>query len=334
METTLAKPRWAGNDSLSQFVNWLIGIKPLYALMRQQARRVLIRTAERKGVPWRNTVAELDIPEARSRLLEMNNPEVRYPDYYRVPFHAYPLGNLCWLAAFEAAPATYAMALRVWPQENLSWQDAQARLREGFHVVLDEFGPKEVKNVLDVGCSVGISTLSLHRFYQQRQAARVRTIGLDLSPFMLAVAKLRDEDREIAGWIHRQAERTDLPENYFDVVTLQFLLHELPQGVTIDIFRECLRILKPGGCIAIVDNNPRSSVIQNLPPVLFTLMKSTEPWSDEYYTLDVEGLLQTVGFDYLVTRPSDPRHRTIVARKSLQMREHQSLPEVKADTLV
>jgi hypothetical protein len=32
----------------------------------------------------------------------------------------------------------------------------------------------------------------------------------------------------------------------------------------------------------------RSKVIQNLPPVIFTLMKSTEPHSDVYYTFDVE----------------------------------------------
>ena len=37
--------------------------------------------------------------------------------------------------------------------------------------------------------------------------------------------------------------------------------------------RECRRLLRLGGCLAIVDNNPRSKVIQNLPPVLFTLMK-------------------------------------------------------------
>ena len=37
--------------------------------------------------------------------------------------------------------------------------------------------------------------------------------------------------------------------------------------------RECRRLLRPGGTLALCDNNPRSKVIQNLPPVLFTLMK-------------------------------------------------------------
>jgi len=32
----------------------------------------------------------------------------------------------------------------------------------------------------------------------------------------------------------------------------------------------------------------RSKVIQTLPPAIFTLMKSTEPHSDVYYTFDVE----------------------------------------------
>lgn len=34
----------------------------------------------------------------------------------------------------------------------------------------------------------------------------------------------------------------------------------------------------------------RSPVIQNLPPAIFTLMKSTEPWSDEYYLMDFEAV--------------------------------------------
>ena len=58
-----------------------------------------------------------------------------------------------------------------------------------------------------------------------------------------------------------------------------------------------------------------SIVIQTLPPVLFTLMKSTEPWSDDYYTFDVEAAMQSVGFELLVTVASDPRHRTILGRK-------------------
>ncbi|WP_448571569.1 class I SAM-dependent methyltransferase [Trichothermofontia sp.] len=314
---TKTKPDWAGEDALSQFVNWLIQTKPLYALMKQQARQVLIKTAEKNGISWRQTCQDLEASAAKSLLATMTNPEVTYPDYYQVPFHAYDRGNLCWEAAFEAEPATYAMALRVWPQASLTWQAAQARLRSSFHQVLAAYGPAEVRDILDVGCSIGISTLALHRFYAQRQTLPPRTVGLDLSPYMLAVAKVRDTQGEIATWLHAQAEATGLPDASFDLITLQFLTHELPHAATQAILQEGLRLLRSGGYLAIVDNNPQSPVIQNLPPVLFTLMKSTEPWSDEYYTLDLEALLATVGFTHQVTVASDPRHRTLIAQKSV-----------------
>ncbi|MBD2207079.1 class I SAM-dependent methyltransferase [Calothrix sp. FACHB-1219] len=312
---TKLKPDWAGEDTLSKFVNLLIQTKPIYQLMKQQARKVLINTAEKNGVPWRKNYQTLKSSGITEQITKMTNPDVVYPDYYKVPFHAYSEGNLCWDAAFETESATYSMALRVWPKENLTWEVAHARLRGSFHQVLATYAPQEVRDILDIGCSVGVSTLALHRYYQQKQSHPVRTVGLDLSPYMLTVARNLDTKGEITEWIHAQAENTKLPDNSFDLVTLQFVTHELPGYASQAIFAEALRLLRPGGAIAIVDNNPKSQVIQNLPPVLFTLMKSTEPWSDDYYTFDIEATLQAVGFAPPVTVASDPRHRTIVARK-------------------
>jgi ubiquinone/menaquinone biosynthesis C-methylase UbiE len=313
--TAKLKPDWAGEDLLSRVVNVLIQTKPIYGLMKQQARQVLIETAEKNGIPWRQTVQDFESSGIQEQLSAIANSGITYPDYYNVPFHAYEQGNLCWLAAFEAAPATYSMALRVWPNENLSWESAQNRLRSSFHEVLAKYGPKEVRNILDIGCSVGISTLALHQYYANPQQAPVTTIGLDLSPYMLAVAKNNDVDRNVSQWIHGKGEETGFPDRSFDLVTLQFLIHELPHQAGCAIFQEALRILRPEGCLAIVDNNPQSPVIQGLPPVLFALMKSTEPWSDDYYTFDVEAALTETGFETPITVASDPRHRTIVARK-------------------
>ncbi len=315
---TKIKPNWAGEGLLSQFVNLLIQTKPIYNLMKQQARQVIIKTAEKNGISWRKNCEILEKSNAQQLLTEVANPDITYPDYYTVPFHAYSEGNLCWQAAFEAPSATYSIALRVWPQENLTWEAAQQRLRGSFHQVLAQYIPSAVKDILDIGCSVGISTLALHRFYQQKQDYPVRTIGLDLSPYMLAVAKTLDVEGEISEWLHAQGENTGLKSNSFDLVTLQFVTHELPNTATMKIFTEVLRLLRPGGYIALVDNNPKSKVIQNLPLVLFTLMKSTEPWSDEYYMFDIESALQEVGFEQPITIASDPRHRTIVSQKPEQ----------------
>lgn len=47
--------------------------------------------------------------------------------------------------------------------------------------------------------------------------------------------------------------------------------------------------------------------------MLFTLIKSTEPFVDEYYLLDLEGLIRDAGFVNVTTVMTDPRHRTVTA---------------------
>ena len=309
------KPAWAGEDWLSRFVNLLIQTKPIYAVMKRQARQVMIKTAEKNGIPWRQTYQELETSGVKDRLAEMTNEHIVYPDYYKMPFHAYSEGNLCWPAAFESESATYSTGLRVWPKENLTWEAAQDRLRSSFHQVLAEHGPQQVRNILDIGCSVGISTLALHRYYTNAQTTQVCTKGLDMSPYMLTVAKMRDVKGEITEWIHAKGEDTGLPAANFDLVTLQYAIHEMPDQATQAIFQEALRLLRPGGVLSIVDMNPKSPVLQNLPPVLFTLMKSTEPWSDQYFNFDVEAALQETGFEHIVTVANNPRHRTIIGKK-------------------
>lgn len=73
--------------------------------------------------------------------------------------------------------------------------------------------------------------------------------------------------------MHADMESTGLHDASFDLVVVQFVTHELPHHAIESLVRECRRMLRPGGVLAIADNNPRSKVIQNLPPVLFTLMK-------------------------------------------------------------
>ncbi|MEM7762163.1 MAG: class I SAM-dependent methyltransferase [Cyanobacteria bacterium P01_A01_bin.40] len=316
ISTKKLKPDWAGTENLlSRLINLLIRIKPIYGIMQTQARQILIKTAEKNGIPWRQNFQELEASITQDDLKSLTNTDVTYPDYYQVPFHAYEQGNLCWQAAFEAPSATYSMALRVWKEEHLTWQHAHQRLRHSFYQILEQYTSTEMTDILDLGCSVGISTLTLHQYFAKKQDLSLKTLGLDLSPYMLTVAQKSDTQQEISQWIHALGESTGLAANSLDLVTIQFVIHELPRQATREISSEVLRILKPGGVMAILDNNPASPVIQNLPPVLFTLMKSTEPWSDDYYTFNVEAAIKQVGFDFQTTLASDPRHRTIIGIK-------------------
>ncbi|KAK9065292.1 hypothetical protein SSX86_016675 [Deinandra increscens subsp. villosa] len=56
-----------------------------------------------------------------------------------------------------------------------------------------------------------------------------------------------------------------------------------------------------------------SAKLTELSPVLFTLMKSTEPFLDEYYLLDLEKVVKDAGFVNVQIILTDPRHRTLTA---------------------
>ena len=98
------------------------------------------------------------------------------------------------------------------------------------------------------------------------------------------------------NWIHGNIE--DPPAEWkekFDWVSCSFMFHELPKDATERILNQLASIVKKGGVIALSDNNPRSPVIQNLPAPIFTLMKATEPWTDEYYVFNFENYLERLG---------------------------------------
>lgn len=64
-------------------------------------------------------------------------------------------------------------------------------------------------------------------------------------------------------------------------------------------------------CCFATNHACRSKTIQNLPPVIFSLMKSTEPWSDEYYSYDLEAGMRQAGFQDVLTTEGDHRHRVV-----------------------
>ncbi|EFN58298.1 hypothetical protein CHLNCDRAFT_50738 [Chlorella variabilis] len=286
-----AKPDWTGDDTLSRVVNAAINFKPLFALMKLGARQTMKSTAEKAGVPWSANVRELEQSEVFQIKEEIEDKGLAYPDYYTVPFHGYNEGNLNWLAAFEVEPASDVMALRVWKTEQLTPLQAMTRLRKAIYTAIRAFQARhdlrEVRDMIDIGCSVGVSTRWLAAEWPQAQRQRIR-------------------------YMHANMESTGLPDASFDLVAVQFVAHECPGRAIEGLVRECRRLLRPGGTLALCDNNPRSKVIQNLPPVLFTLMKSTEPHSDEYYQYDIEGCMQAQGLQGVGTVESDPRHRVIL----------------------
>jgi len=384
-------PNWVeANHPLGWLINRVLAVEPLRQLLFWQARRLNIRTAEGRGIAWRQRREELQ-RSAEPLLAVSTNPSAAVPAYYRARFHAYDQGNLCWAAACEAEQATDSMALRVWPEEpELAPQVAQSRLRRAIFSAIEPSLTGPVRRVLDLGCSVGVGTFALREWLLERQAqaggpsgaggGAVGTMaedssaragsqpspqappfllvveGLDLSAEMLAVARVREAEAlaasrasafpasvalltpvsagsdlpsggepsapEASGtalppitWHHGAAEATGLPAAAYDLITLQFVCHELPQSATRAVLAEAARLLRPGGVIALVDQDPDSAVIRRLPAPIATLLKSTEPYLEDYFRLDLPAALQEAGFHNVRRTAADPRHRVLVAMR-------------------
>lgn len=254
--------------------------------------------------------------EVYKEMESVRNPNLVYPDYYLNPFHAYDEGNLSWQAAAEAEPATMSITRRAIPDAS-SLDEAIEIVRGNWLRAIEQHhqqysGKSTVEDILDIGCSVGWST----RFLANKFPTANIT-GLDLSPYFLAVAQFKEKNEPSSGksinWMHANGEDTGLLAKSFDVVSIAYVLHECPAKATINLVKEAFRLLRPGGTIAITDNSPKSKILQELSPVLFTLMKSTEPFLDEYYLLDLEAALREAGFAHVQTVLTDPRHRTVTA---------------------
>ena len=298
----------------SQLVNSLLSIKPLAKFAKYQARELIIKRAEAIGVAWRDDVKFLRSrgtsdplsPQWEIDLAETTNPNLKYPDYYLTSFHAYEAGNMSWDAAMEVEVAAYSVHAKIFAETGTT---GDTQLRQTYHDLITKTLITPPTQILDIGCSVGMSTFAMQAVYP---AAHLT--GVDLSPYFLSVANYRTPPASQIDWVHAAGESTGLPAASYDLVSLFLICHELPQTATREIFIEAKRLLKPGGHIAIMDMNPQSDIYAQMAPYILTLLKSTEPYLDEYFTLDIAEALVTAGFQPPTITANTPRHRTVIAQ--------------------
>lgn len=292
-------------DFASRLVNGVLAIPPVFQLAKFQARNMMIKRAEKMGVPWRKEVQALKSRNWEAERAKVENMTLTYPDYYCTSFHAYEEGNLNWDAALEVEFAAYAVHATIWKGAG---KNGDAQLRQSYHDIIRQL-PISPQSILDVGCSVGMSTFALQEVYPEAEVT-----GLDLSPHFLAVANYKSEEKASnIKWHHAQAEATGLPDQSFDLISAFLIFHELPQSAAKAIFQEARRLLRPGGYFTIMDMNPQAEAYGKMPPYILTLLKSTEPYLDDYFTLDIQAALVEAGFESPTITPNSPRHRTIVA---------------------
>jgi SAM-dependent methyltransferase len=110
----------------------------------------------------------------------------------------------------------------------------------------------------------------------------------------------------------------DLPDCFADVISLQFVLHELPLSSSKAVIDEAFRLLKPNGQLWIceMDFDSPAYAAQRANAILFSLLRATEPYLDEYADGMAE-LRQKLShlFSPVQIKAATGRHYALIATK-------------------
>ncbi len=288
-------------------------------VLKINARGWFISRAEKLGIDW--TYLKLQNVKKMDRLLELKttstNQTMIYPEYYKQPFHGYDSGNLNWLATVEVEAATLNIALNYWKEANVNPHTTQDWLRYNITWNIKEYMKntsliKFPKTILDVGCSIGISSEFLYKSFTNASVT-----GIDLSPYFIAMAKLRAQEFDIPiKYYHVNAERTHFRRSTFHLVTCNFLMHELPEHATKTILNELHQKIMPGGVIAIIDLTP--ATLKNdyfVSQFRRWAFEVTEPHVYGYYKRNMTLLLSDAGFVNVKQCQNDPLNSVWIASK-------------------
>ena len=282
-------------------------------LLKDKARKWFIKRAERKGIKWNEYLEKYKDPSVFSKLIEikneLENTTIVYPNYFLRPFHGYDEGNMNWQASMEGEGATISMSVNYWqttPENSETW------LRGNFTNSIKNYINVEPKNIIDIGSSLGLGTAFIKDAFPKSKVT-----GLDLSPYFISTGKylatLYDKDID---FIHANAEEIPLNDKTFDMITVQFLFHEVPTKPTQTILNELYRVLEPGGTIAIIDlDQERLKEGLNVNVFRKWAFEVTEPHIFEYYQANIISLLENSGFEMIQSNLNDPLNKVWLAKK-------------------
>ena len=161
-----------------------------------------------------------------------------------------PAARMCGVLALIGLFFVAIGAVMVW-----SSRVAKLRLRDQ---MLDSLALRGDERVLDVGCGRGLLAIGA-----AKRLKNGKVIGIDVwNPFDLSgntpdAAKANAKLEGVADKVRIEngdAQKLVYPDNHYDVVVSSLVLHNIPeQDARAKAVREMVRVLKPGGKLAIFD---------------------------------------------------------------------------------
>ena len=163
--------------------------------------------------------------------------------------------------------------------------------------------------ILDIAAGHGVYGIALAQKHPQAQL-----VALDWAP-VLEVARenanaagLADRFSTIAG----SAFEVDLGENY-DVVLVPNFLHHFDPPTCVAFLKRVCPVLRPGGCIAIVEFVPNPDRVTPPEAASFSLVMLATTVAGDAYTFDeLNDMLSRAGFKQAQQYPLPPSFETVI----------------------
>lgn len=195
-------------------------------------------------------------------------------------------------AAGDAAGAIYDRGLFIYSMGALgaSNEDLGRTTLDYFKRNFPDHAPRRV---LDLGCTIGNSTLPWARAFPDADVH-----GIDVAAPCLRYAHARAEALGVkATFTQANAEATRYPEAHFDVIVSHFFMHETSRTAIKRIFAESHRLLRPGGVMIHLDIGPASAQ-EPLQAFLeeWEVYNNNEEFMGEIRDMDLAALAREVGF--------------------------------------
>ncbi len=171
-----------------------------------------------------------------------------------------------------------------------------------------------VNRVLDMGCTVGHSTLAYGKAFP---GAEVHAI--DVAAPCLRYAKARAD--AVGADVHfsqQNAEATDFADGSFDLIVSTIILHETSRKAIRNLYRECRRLLRQGGVMLHCESR------QYFAKTPFDAQWhrwgahfNAEPFMETMHETDLKDLAVECGFDTAKTFPQVPMLSTLAGDLSV-----------------
>jgi len=225
---------WSAMQRCSQELMWDAVIDPV-----EREATTLRRKARQGDQVSRRSTAQ----RSRKGSLRLD-PALIVPRYHTaVDIHLQPGGyHSEFIEDDVSAGVIYDMGLKIYSHGSMG------PLNEYLGNLLLDFFRERVptlkpKNILDMGCAIGNSTLPWARAFP-----RARVDAIDVAAPQLRYAHARAENLGVPVHFSQQnAEHTQFEAGSFDLVISHIMLHETSKSALKHILQECHRLLRPGG---------------------------------------------------------------------------------------